>query len=124
MDAVNFASAFASLASAVGAPFYDAVAQWPGTATYDTGGSITSAGTPVELACRAQFDAATQAMRAAEGFLETDVRILVLSASIDGDLDTEARIVVASGDYAGTWALMSCQRDPASIGFECRGRKL
>lgn len=120
---MNFAGQFAALATAVGAPFYDATAKWPGTATYDSGGSITAPGTPVEKPCRAQFDSATQAMRATEGFLETDVRILVLAASIDGVLDTEAKIVVASGEYAGTWALLSCQRDPASVGFECRGRR-
>lgn len=121
---MNFAATFAGLATAVGAPFYNATANWPGTPTYDTGGSITSPGTPVSLSCRAQFDSATEAMRQQEGFLETDVRILVLADSLAGTLDTKAKILVASGDYAGTWALMTCVRDPASIGFECRGRKL
>ena len=114
--AVGFAEQF-------GAPFFAAEAVWPGTPVKDDGGSITSAGTPIRRDCRAQFDAATQAMRLAEGFLETDVRILVLAATLDGTLDTKAKIVVATGANAGTWTLLSCQRDPAGIGYECRARR-
>lgn len=115
----NLATGFAAQ---FGAPFGDAVATWPGTATFDSGGSITAAGTPVSLACKAQFDAPSQAMRAAEGFVETDARIIVLAFS--ATLDTKARIVVATGANAGTWELLSVVRDPAGIGYECRGRKL
>ena len=118
-----FSQAFAGIANGfsqmAGAPFIDATASWPGTPVTDAGGSITSPGTPVQKPCRAQFDAATQAMRAADGFLETDVRILVLAASLAGPLDTGATIT-AAGD---TWALLTCQRDPAGIGYECRGRR-
>ncbi len=118
-----FDAAFASLATSfsnmAGGPFVDAVAIWPGTPTYDAGGSILTPGTPASYACKAQFDAPTQQMRAAEGFLQTDVRILVLAASIGRMLDTEATIT-ANGE---TWALLSCQRDPAGVGFECAGRK-
>ena len=46
--------------------------------------------------------------------------VLAFSAT----LDTKARIVVASGANAGTWELLSVVRDPAGIGYECRGRKL
>ena len=115
----NLATGFAAQ---FGAPFGDAVATWPGTATLDSGGSITAAGTPVSLACKAQFDAPSQAMRAVEGFMETDARIIVLAFS--ATLDTRARIVVATGANAGTWELLSVVRDPAGIGYEARGRKL
>ena len=115
----NLATGFAAQ---FGAPFGDATATWPGTATLDAGGSITSAGTPVSLACKAQFDAPTQAMRAAEGFMETDARIIVLAFA--ATLDTRARITVASGANAGTWELLSVTRDPAGIGYEARGRRL
>lgn len=121
---MNLAQAFANMACAVAAPFVDAVAVWPGDPVTDNGGSIIEPGTPAEHDCKAQFDAPTQAMRAAEGFKQTDVRILVLSASIAVPLDTEARIVVASGPNAGTWSLLSCQRDAAGIGFECAGRRV
>ena len=117
-----FANLATGFAAQFGAPFGDAVATWPGTATFDSGGSITAAGTPVSLACKAQFDAPSQAMRAAEGFVETDARIIVLAFS--ATLDTRARIVVATGANAGTWELLSVVRDPAGIGYEARGRKL
>ena len=123
-----FDSAFANLATAfsnmAGGPFIEAVATWPGAPTYDSGGSITAAGEAVSYACRAQFDAPTQAMRAAEGFLQTDMRVLVLAKSIAVPLDTGAQIVVADGPNAGTWALLTCQRDPVAIGYECAGRRI
>ena len=104
-----------------GAPFIDAVAWWPGTPVKDAGGSIISPGTPVEVACKAQFDAPTVAMRQAEGFTEQDARILVLD--FDGTLDDEAEIRVASGDNAGQWRLLTVTRDPAGVGYECRARR-
>jgi hypothetical protein len=119
-----FANLATGFADQFGAPFIEATATWPGEATFDAGGSVLSPGTPVSKACRAQFDSPTQAMRLAEGFLETDARIIVLAGSLDGALDSEARIVVASGDNAGTWALLSCVRDPAGIGYEARGRRV
>lgn len=119
-----FAGLATSFAAQFGAPFADATAKWPGTATYDAGGSITAPGTAINLPCKVQFDWPTQAMRAAEGFLETDARILVLAASITAALDTKAKIIVTSGANAGTWELLSCLRDPAGIGYECRGRRL
>lgn len=118
-----FANLATGFAAQFGAPFVDAVAGWPGTRVKDAGGSIVTPGTPVEYECQAQFDAPTQAMRADAGFLETDVRILVLAATLDVALDAKATIVVASGANAGTWKLQSCTRDPAGIGFECRARK-
>jgi hypothetical protein len=117
----NLATAFSSMA---GGPFVDAVAKWPGTPTYDSGGSIVTPGAPTSFACKAQFDAPTQQMRAAEGFLQTDVRILVLATSISRALDTFAQITVASGPNAGTWALLTCQRDPVGVGYECQGRRV
>lgn len=115
----NLATGFAAQ---FGAPFEDASAAWPGTATFDSGGSITAAGTPTSHGCKVQFDAPTQAMRAAEGFMETDARVIVLAFA--ATLDTRARITVASGANAGTWELLSVTRDPAGIGYECRGRRL
>ena len=117
-----FANLATGFAAQFGAPFEDATATWPGTATFDAGGSITSAGTPASHTCKAQFDAPTQAMRAAEGFMETDARLIVLAFA--ATLDTRARITVASGANAGTWELLSVVRDPAGIGYECRGRRL
>lgn len=124
---MDLASSFGEIAlgfsGALGGPYIAAEAVWPGVAIKDTGGSIVTPGVPIRKPCRAQFDRATQDMRAAPGFLETDLRILVLSATLDGLLDTKARIVVADGQYAGSWALLSCVRDPGGIGYVCRGRR-
>lgn len=114
---MNWAQAFAGLA-AIG-PYVDAVATWPGTPTYDAGGSIVTPGTPASYPCRVQIDAPTQQMREAEGFLQTDVRILVLAASLAVPLDTGARVTAGGVTYA----LLSCQGDPAGVGFECAARR-
>tara|TARA_R100000365_G_scaffold3686_1_gene13496 strand:+ start:6863 stop:7231 length:369 start_codon:yes stop_codon:yes gene_type:complete len=116
-----FASIAVGFADRFGAPFVDAVAWWPGTPVKDAGGSIISPGTPVEVACKAQFDAPTIAMRQAEGFTEQDARILVLGFS--ATLDDKAEIRVASGDNAGQWRLLTVTRDPAGVGYECRARR-
>ena len=118
-----FSGLATGFAAQFGAPFGDAVASWPGVPSHDAGGSITTPAAPTTASCKAQFDAPTQAMRASEGFLETDARILVLAASLVGTLDESAKIVVASGANTGTWALLSVTRDPAGIGYECRARK-
>ncbi|HQS96690.1 MAG TPA: hypothetical protein PK823_09370 [Novosphingobium sp.] len=119
-----FANLATGFAATFGAPFQDVVAVWPGTAVFDTGGSITTPGTPVELECKAQFDVPTEQMRADPAFLERDMRLLVLTATLDGTLDSAASVVVASGEYAGTWSLESVQGDPAGIGWECRARRI
>ena len=62
------------------------------------------------------MDAATEAMRSAPDFLATDVRLLVLGLNA---LDTTAVVAVTG---RGTYALVTVQRDPAGIGWECRAR--
>lgn len=124
---MTMASAFAGIAQAFSAAglsaFYDAVARWPGTATYDTGGSITTPGTPIEKDCSAQIDAVTEAMRLEAGFRDKDVRLLVLCATLDGTLDTDAAVEVLAGPNAGLWSIESVSTDPAGACWECRGRR-
>ena len=119
-----FANLATGFAAQFGAPFQEVSAQWPGTAVYDTGGSIVTPGTPEEWPCQAQFDTPTESMRRDPGFLERDMRLLVLTATLERTLTTEAQIVVASGEHAGTWSIETCQGDPAGIGWECRCRKV
>jgi len=119
-----FANLTKGFSDQFGGPFVAAEAVWPGVAVKDPGGSVVWPGTPVRYPCRAQFDTATQAMRATEGFLETDVRVLVLAATLAVPLDSMAQIRVAEGQYAGVWALLSCARDPVGIGYECRARRI
>lgn len=121
---MSFDTIFAGLATgfsdAFGGPYHAAVARWAGTPTYDTGGSITAPGSPSQTDCRAQGEAATQAMRANEGFLETDIRLLVIGLTA---LDTLATVEIEAGPHAGTWALMTVARDPVGVGWECRARR-
>jgi hypothetical protein len=123
---VAVADAFAEIAASFSAAglgaFYDAAAKWPGSATYDEGGSIETPGTPVEKTCQVQVDAVTDAMRA-EGYVDGDMRLLVLAATLDGSLDTEAVIEVDAGPHAGQWMIASVTRDPCGVYWECRGRK-
>lgn len=121
-DAI-FADLAVGFSETFGGPYMAVEAVWPGAAEKDAGGSIVTPGTPVRKPCRAQFDRATQDMRDSPDFLETDLRILVLASTLDGQFDTHARIEVAEGQYAGSWALLSCGRDPAGIGYVCRGRR-
>lgn len=117
---MGFDTTFASLATAFsamfGGPYANAIARWPGTPTMDAGGSVTAPGTPVEVECKCQIDIATDAMRAAEGFKETDVRLLILGLDA---LDTGAVVEVGGLNYV----LLSVTRDPAAVGWECRGRR-
>lgn len=124
---MSIPAAFANMAECLSAmasvPFFDSVAKWPGTPTLDSGGSITAAGTPVNVDCKVQVDTATDSMRRDAAFVEGDVRLLVLGYGLAQDIDTNCRIDVQGGPYQGVWAVQSVTRDPAGIGFECRGRK-
>jgi hypothetical protein len=120
-----FADLAAGFAAQFGGPFYDGTVTWPGTPTYDSGGSIDTPADPVTSECQVQVDVATEDMRTDAGFVATDMRLLVLASSLTGTLDTTARIAVDAGPYAGTvWTLHSATRDPAGIGWECRGRQV
>lgn len=111
-----------SMSAATGAGFHDALAKWPGTPVYDDGNSIVTPGTPIQKTCSAQVDGVTERMRLAEGFTEKDVRILVLVATLDGELDTSAKIEVLAGPHAGLWMIDMTDRDTAGVYWECRGR--
>lgn len=124
---MNMAQAFADIAlgvsAAMGGPYHPALARWPGVAVYDDGGSIVQPGVPVEKFCQVQVDAATESMRASEGYTDRDMRLLVLAATLDGDMDTSATVEVLEGPHAGPWMVSGVDRDPAGVYWECRGRR-
>lgn len=124
---MSIAEAIADIAlgfsSVLGAGYHDAVAKWPGEPVLDDGGSIITPAVPVEKPCSVQIDAATEAMRAAEGFVDGDVRLLVLAATLDGDMDASATVEVLAGPHAGEWMIASVTRDPAGVYWECQGRR-
>lgn len=70
----------AALFGAAFGPMYLSATLHTGTAqpTYDSGGNITGH-TSSDTAVRAQVDAATDAMRRAEGYSEGDVRVIILA---------------------------------------------
>ncbi len=77
------------------------------------GGSVSFSDTPV----KAQLDAATQAMREAQGYTDTDQRILVLASGI-GEITTDDEITVDGR----RWSIASVQTDPVQAYFDLRGR--
>jgi hypothetical protein len=67
---------------------------------------------------KAQLDETTQAMRAAEGYTDTDQRILVLAEGVD-PITTDDEITVGGI----RWAIASVSQDPCGAYFELRGRR-
>lgn len=120
---MSFAAAFADIATAFGdeGPFHPAIARWQGEAVTDAGGSIVTPAQVDSHECMVQHDTVTQAMREQEGFVETDVRLVVIQ--LDRQLDTDAEIEVLSGPKAGRWIVEAMGTDPVAIGYEARGRK-
>jgi hypothetical protein len=78
------------------------------------GGSTSWTDEPV----KAQLDYTTEAMRAAEGYRDTDQRILVLAHGVE-PIDSDCEITVAGQ----RWAIASVSQDPCGAYFELRGRR-
>ncbi len=115
-----FAQIAGLVSEAVGGPYHAATLTYPGIPVKDDGGSIVTPGVPYDVACKAQVDVATEAMRQAEGFLSEDVRLLIIGVVA---LDTKPDLTVSAGPFAGkVYSLLSVARDPLGFGFECRAR--
>lgn len=89
------------------------------TPIYDTEGNITGYGGGGDIACKAQVDAATYAMRQAEGYSEGDMRIIILSAGLGVEVTTDMQVSVSGK----RWMIASVDRDAANSHWICRGRK-
>lgn len=110
------------VSEAVGGPYAAGKLVYAGTPVKDDGGDIITPGTPSEVDCRVQVDRATEAMRQEEGFLERDVRLLVLGPDF---LTTDPDVAVTDGPFAGqSYSLQTVGRDPLGFGWECRARAL
>ena len=124
---MNLAAAFGQIATGfsgvLGGPFAVAQAVWPGSPQRDNAGRITAPATPILKTCQAQVCQPTEQMRADADFLQTDMRVIVLAASLDGELDTSADVVIEAGPHAGRWDLQTVTLDSAGIGWTCRGRR-
>jgi hypothetical protein len=81
------------------------------------GGGADSGFAPAE-AVKVQIDQATQAMRSSEGYVEDDVRILMLAHGVASP-DTDCEIAAGGTRYM----VETVATDPAGGYFELRGRK-
>lgn len=124
---MSLAAAFADIgmafSAAFGGPYHRAQTIEQTAAAYDQGGSIITPGRVVHRTCMVQVDSATDAMRRAEGFVDTDVRFIVLAATLEGALGTDARIQVLEGPHAGVWSVSSLERDSVAAGWVGVGRR-
>ena len=123
---LNMAQVYAQRAAFVsqvyGGPYYDALVHSPGEAVYDDGGSIVTAGTASVRTCQAQVDSVTQDMRRDEGFVDGDVRILVLTVTLTATITTDDQIEILGGANRGRFMVQSVSRDPFGVYYELRGR--
>lgn len=118
-----FAATFAAIAAGFTGeegPLFPAAVVTETPPVIDDGGSIVTPGVPSERPCSAQVDVVTDAMRREDGFADKDVRLILIG--LDGGLDTFARVEVQAGPSAGLYSVQSVQRDPVSVGFDCRAR--
>lgn len=108
------------VSEAVGGPYAAGKLLYAGVPVKDDGGDIVEPGNPSEVACRVQVDRVTEAMRQEDGFLERDVRLLILGPD---NLTTDPDVSVTDGPFNGqSYSLQTVGRDPLGFGWECRAR--
>lgn len=88
------------------------------TITEDAGGSQTI--TETTVAIKVQTDGVTEAMRTASGYTDTDVRLIVLTSGLGGDITTDDVIVDGRGD---AWAVTMPSLDTCGSHWEVRGQR-
>jgi len=124
---MDLAAAFGEIgmafSSVLGGPYHAARTIEQVAPVYDDGGSIVTPGSVAHRDCQVQIDTATQRMREAEGYVDTDVALIVLAATLEGGFNTEARIEVLDGPHAGVWSVELIERDTAAAGWVGRGRR-
>lgn len=107
----------AAVFNAAFSPIYLDASLYRATITEDGAGGGTEAFAAAE-AVKAQLDATTQAMQRAEGYVDTDQRILVLAQGVD-PISTDDEITVGGV----RWQIASVSQDPAKAYYELRGRR-
>lgn len=86
--------------------------------TEDAGGSKTRTMTFVPI--KVQTDGVTEAMRAASGYTDTDVRLIVLTAGLNGAITTDDEIIDGRGDR---WKVTVPSLDTCGSHWEIRGQR-
>lgn len=121
--AAMFATVAQAVSGAFGGPYVSGKVIDQTGQVLDAGGSITDPGAVIERTCMVQIDAATEAMRAADGFAEGDMRFLILVATLSGSLDTDAAVEVLAGPNVGSWLVSGLERDSMGTHWQGRGRR-
>ena len=88
------------------------------TITEDDGGSQTVATTTQTI--KVQTDRVTEVMRQADGYTDTDVRVIILSAGVDA-VTSDDWVIDSRGD---TWALIDPALDACGSHWEARGQRV
>lgn len=86
------------------------------TPVYATDGTITGYSDASDIAIKVQRDAASEAMRRAEGFAEGDVRLIILAG--DFEVTTDHSVTAKGVRYR----LQTADQDAAGSHWVCRGR--
>ncbi|MGJ0508926.1 MAG: hypothetical protein ACR652_17720 [Methylocystis sp.] len=108
----------AAFAGVFGGIYLDGELYRPNAFSDDGKGGGPGGGFAEPEAVKVQIDAATQAMRMADGFVDSDQRILLLAhgvAAPDADCEIEAG--------GSRWMIESVGTDPAGSYYELRGRR-
>ncbi len=124
---MSLADAFAQIGAAISAafmgPFHPARVIDETPPVRDDGGSIVTPGQTIYRDCQCQIDSATQRMREAGGYIDTDVAFIILASTLEGGLGTKANIEVTEGPHMGLWSVSLIERDTVGAGWIGRGRK-
>jgi hypothetical protein len=107
----------ALFSSALGGIYLDATLYRPVDDSDDGAGGGSGSGFDAGAAVKAQLDATTQAMRAADGYVETDQRIIVLAYGV-APITSDCEIFIAGS----RWSIASVTQDPAKSYYDLHGR--
>lgn len=88
------------------------------TITEDAGGTQTVTDTTQPI--RVQTDTASEVMRQAEGYTDTDVRLIVLTGGLNGPITTDDKITDSRGD---TYSVTMPMLDACGSHYEIRGQR-
>ncbi len=120
------ADAFSQIAmevsAAFGGPYHKGRIEWAGAPEFDDGGSLIP-GEPECFECMVQIDGVTDAMRREAGYLDKDIRLIVLAPGLSKPVDLEASVTVLDGPHGGSWKPASVNHDTLGFAYDGRGRK-